>query len=104
MSRIMELARRAFTAVLVCTTFLAGPAWPQARALPSGDVQAIYQRLYQKIARIKIFDHHAHPGFGDDPDVDAQATPPQHQPLRARETNPNSRWRRSRCLVIPIPT
>ena len=88
MSRIMQLARHVFIALLVCTTFLAGRAWPQARALPSGDVQAIYQRLYQKIARIKIFDHHAHPGFGDDPDVDAQATPPQHQPLRARETNP----------------
>src|ERR1700739_975945 len=67
---------------------LAMPAWPQSRALPSGDVPAIYQRLLEKIKSIKIFDHHAHPGFGDDSDVDAQATPPQHLPLRQRETNP----------------
>jgi hypothetical protein len=44
--------------------------------------------LLPPISQIRIFDHHAHPGFGDDPDVDAQATPPQHLPLRARETNP----------------
>jgi hypothetical protein len=64
------------------------PAWPQSRALPSGDVPAIYQRLLEKIKTIKIFDHHAHPGFGDDTDVDAQATPPEHLPFRERETNP----------------
>lgn len=64
------------------------PAWPQSRALPSGDVPAIYQRLLMQIQSIKIFDHHAHPGFGDDSDVDAQATPPEHLPFRERETNP----------------
>lgn len=64
------------------------PAWPQSRALPSGDVPSIYQRLLEKIKTIKIFDHHAHPGFGDDTDVDAQATPPEHLPFRERETNP----------------
>jgi hypothetical protein len=53
-----------------------------------GDVQAIYQRLLEKIKTIKIFDHHAHPGYGDDSDVDAQATPPEHLPFRERETNP----------------
>src|ERR1700730_6785509 len=63
------------------------PAWPQSHALPSGDVPAIYQRLLEKIKTIKIFDHHAHPGFGDDTDVDAQATPPEHLPVRQRETN-----------------
>ncbi len=67
---------------------LTGTAWPQSHALPSGDVQAIYKRLLPQIEAIKIFDHHAHPGFGDDSDVDAQATPPQHLPYRARETNP----------------
>jgi hypothetical protein len=64
------------------------PAWAQSRALPSGDVQGIYQRLLEKIKTIKIFDHHAHPGYGDDSDVDAQATPPEHLPFRERETNP----------------
>ena len=64
------------------------PAAAQSHALPSGDVQAIYQRLLEKIKTIPIFDHHAHPGFGDDSDVDAQATPPEHLPLRERDTNP----------------
>jgi hypothetical protein len=64
------------------------PASPQSRALPTGDVQGIYQRLLERIKTIKIFDHHAHPGYGDDSDVDAQATPPQHLPFRERETNP----------------
>jgi hypothetical protein len=73
-------------AILASTWTL--PALAQSRALPSGDVQAIYQRLLEKIKSIKIFDHHAHPGFGDDSDVDAQATPPQHLPLRERDTNP----------------
>ena len=63
-------------------------AWVQSRALASGDAPAIYQRLLERIKTIKIFDHHAHPGFGDDSDVDAQATPPQHLPFRERDTNP----------------
>jgi len=67
---------------------LAISASAQSRALPSGNVQAIYQRLLDRIKAIKIFDHHAHPGFGDDSDVDAQATPPLHLPFRQRETNP----------------
>ena len=74
------------TAILAAAGTL--PAWAQSRALPTGDVQGIYQRLLEKIKSIKIFDHHAHPGFGDDSDVDAQATPPQHLPFRERETNP----------------
>jgi len=64
------------------------PASAQSHALPTGDVQQIYQRLLAKIKTIKIFDHHAHPGFGDDSDVDAQATPPEHLPFRERSTNP----------------
>ena len=60
----------------------------QAKALPQADVQAIYKRLEPRIAKILIFDHHAHPGFGDDSDVDAQSAPPQHLPLRARDSNP----------------
>src|ERR1700736_1962983 len=79
------------TNVLLAGMFLltlSGAAWAQSHALPSGDVQTIYKRLLPQIESIKIFDHHAHPGFGDDSDVDAQATPPQHLPYRARETNP----------------
>ncbi len=72
----------------VLTASISIPAWSQARALPTGDVQAIYRRLLEQIKTIKIFDHHAHPGFGDDSDVDAQATPPEHLPFRQRDTNP----------------
>ena len=72
---------------LVCI-LLPLTALSQSHALPQEDVQAIYRRLMQKIEPIKIFDHHAHPGFGNDADVDAQSAPPQHLPLRARETNP----------------
>src|SRR5579864_2527270 len=82
--------KRAQALVVIAILAAAGafPAWAQSHALPSGDVQAIYQRLLEKIKSIKIFDHHAHPGFGDDSDVDAQATPPEHLPFRERETNP----------------
>lgn len=64
------------------------PATAQARPFPGDDVQAIYQRLLPRIERIRIFDHHAHPGYPDDPDIDAQAIPPSHTPLRLRDSNP----------------
>jgi hypothetical protein len=77
---------------LVCTLvyiLLPVVAFSQSHALPQEDVQANYRRLMKEIESIKIFDHHAHPGFGDDADVDAQTAPPgMHVPLRERETNP----------------
>jgi len=63
-------------------------AWGQARAYPGPDLQATYQRLLAAIEKIPIFDHHAHPGFPDDPDVDAMAAPPGSAPLRERLDNP----------------
>ena len=61
----------------------------QARPLPGPDVQEIYQRLLPQIEKISAFDHHAHPGFGDDPDVDAMAAPPNASaPFRTRDDNP----------------
>jgi uncharacterized protein len=61
----------------------------QARPFPGADVQQIYQRLLPQIEKIPMFDHHAHPGFADDPDVDAMAAPPdESSALRARDTNP----------------
>jgi hypothetical protein len=60
----------------------------QARPLPGPDLQQIYQRLLPQIERIPIFDHHAHPAFSDDPDVDAMASPPGSAALRERDTNP----------------
>lgn len=61
----------------------------QARPFPGGDVQQIYQRLLPQIQKIQAFDHHAHPGFADDPDVDAMAAPPNaSEAVRTRDDNP----------------
>jgi len=61
----------------------------QARPFPGPDVQQIYQRLLPQIEKIPAFDHHAHPGFADDPDVDAMAAPPgASEALRTRDDNP----------------
>jgi uncharacterized protein len=61
----------------------------QAQPLPGPDVQQIYQRLLPQIEKIPAFDHHAHPGFSDDPDVDAMAAPPDaSEALRQRDDNP----------------
>ena len=64
-------------------------AFSQARPLPGPDVAQIYQRLLPQIEKIPIFDHHAHPGFYDDSDVDAMAAPPGGSALlRERDDNP----------------
>src|SRR6201987_4351774 len=61
----------------------------QSRPLASAeDIHTIYNRLLPQIEKIPIFDHHAHPGFPDDTDVDAMASPPGSAPLRERDTNP----------------
>jgi uncharacterized protein len=85
------LLRRAegLVLILLCSFAAAVPRVnAQARPLPGSDVQAIYQHLLPEIERIPIFDHHAHPAYPDDPDVDAMAIPPSHPPLRLRDTNP----------------
>src|SRR5205814_6811088 len=63
------------------------PSFGQARPLSGPDVQQIYQRLLPQIEKIPIFNHHAHPGFFDDPDVDAMAAPPGSAELRERDSN-----------------
>jgi len=67
---------------------LSAVATGQARPLPGPDIQQIYQRLLPQIEKIPMFDHHAHPGFSDDSDVDAMASPPGSAALRERDTNP----------------
>jgi hypothetical protein len=74
------------SAWVVCVVSLT--AFGQARPLPGPDVAQIYQRLLPQIEKIPIFDHHAHPGFSDDPDVDAMASPPGSVAMRERDTNP----------------
>jgi hypothetical protein len=73
----------------VVVLLLAGLCAAQARPFPGGDVQQIYQRLLPQIEKIQAFDHHAHPGYADDPDVDAMAAPPNaSESLRTRDDNP----------------
>jgi hypothetical protein len=68
-----------------CSSF----AGAQARPFPAPDLQQIYQRLLPQIEKIPAFDHHAHPGFADDPDVDAMASAPDTSlPQRTRADNP----------------
>jgi uncharacterized protein len=68
---------------------LASIAAGQARPLLGSDLQQIYQRLLPEIEKIPAFDHHAHPGFADDPDIDAMAAPPDaSEPVRTRADNP----------------
>src|SRR5438309_10317910 len=80
------MSRRIWLRVLaVCG--LCAAALGQARPLPGPDVTQIYQRLLPQVEKIPIFDHHAHPGFPDDPDVDAMAAPPGSAALRERDSN-----------------
>src|ERR1700756_3304867 len=78
------------TLIFVCAAVSLGSlAAAQARPFPGPDVQQIYQRLLPQIEKIPAFDHQAHPGFPDDPDVDAMAAPPNASaPFRTRDDNP----------------
>ncbi len=61
----------------------------QAAPYPSGEVKKAYERLLKKIDAIPIYDNHAHPGFADDNDVDAMASPPgESAAFRLRDDNP----------------
>jgi len=78
------------TLVVSCgIMFLSSFAPAQARPFPGSDVEQIYQRLLPRVEKIPAFDHHAHPGFSDDADVDAMAAPPNASAaLRTRDDNP----------------
>lgn len=60
----------------------------QARPYPGPDLPQLYQHYLDVVNNIPAFDHHAHPGFADDPDVDAMAAPPGSSAFRERDTNP----------------
>jgi uncharacterized protein len=78
-------------AALVAGLLVAGlhPA-AQSHPLVSLTAAPIYQRLLPKISQIKLFDHHAHPAFPDDADVDVAPPPPGASPRRLREDNPET--------------
>jgi uncharacterized protein len=80
---------------LVVAACIAGTILARAQQVPQPlpdagiDLQATYTRLLAAINKIPIFDDHGHPGFADDPDVDAMAsTPAGSVPYRLRTGNP----------------
>ena len=77
--------------VLVSLVAAATPvlAAAQSRPVVSAPAARYYARLLAEITRIKIFDHHAHPGFADDPEVDAAPAPAGSVPYRLRPENPD---------------
>jgi uncharacterized protein len=77
-------------ALLATFGFAASHAGAQSRPLVAPEAAAIYQRLLPRISRIKLFDHHAHPAFPGDPDVDIAPPPPGATPLRLRPENPET--------------
>src|SRR5581483_7677199 len=76
------------TAAVATAAFAAGRPAAQSRVLVHPAAASIYHRLLPQIERIKIFDHHAHPAFPNDADVDIAPPPPGATPLRQREDNP----------------
>ena len=60
----------------------------QSRALVHPSASAEYDRLLAAITKIKILDHHGHPSFPDDENVDAAPVPPGNAPWRLRPDNP----------------
>ena len=64
----------------MATTILAGAQQlPEPFPASASDVQATYTRLLTAITKIPIFDNHGHPGFADDPDVDAMSIAARRQ-------------------------
>ncbi len=85
MKSFSRLLGSAFISISLLPVF----AWAQARPFPGPELQQIYERLLPQIETIPAFDHHAHPGFADDPDIDAMASAPDTSlPLRTRDDNP----------------
>ena len=78
-----------FGMAILMSAGLAQLAAGQAKPYPSGDVQKTYERLLKEIDKIPMYDNHAHPGYADDSDVDAMASPPDESAtLRLRDDNP----------------
>jgi uncharacterized protein len=76
-------------ALLAALGVTAAHAGAQSRPLVAPEAAAIYRRLLPQISRIKIFDHHAHPGVAGDPEVDPAPVPEGAVPLRLTPGNPD---------------
>ena len=80
--------KRGLKPLIILMVAMPPAALAQARPFPGPALPQIYQRLLTQIDKIPAFDHHAHPGFPDDTDVDAMAAPPGSAALRERDSNP----------------
>ena len=84
--RIRASATLLLTLSLPC---LEAQAPQLSRPFPTAETERLYAELLPEIRKIAVFDNHSHPGFADDPDVDAQAAPPgMTLALRLRDNNP----------------
>ena len=90
----MSFFRGCAVSIALAALFLAASALfaqqlPEAVPPSAVAYQQTYDRLLKIIDAIPIFDNHGHPGFADDPNVDAMASPPElTTPLRLRADNP----------------
>lgn len=85
----MKRLFREVAVAAVVASASASLACAQSSPYPATDVHKLYQELLGKINAIPLYDNHAHPGFADDPDVDAMAAPPDESSvLRLRDDNP----------------
>ena len=76
-------------AALTLAILAARSAGAQSSPYPSADLPKLYLKLLAKIDAIPLYDNHAHPGFADDADVDAMASPPdESNAFRLRVDNP----------------
>jgi uncharacterized protein len=83
----MPMTKNTFLLVLILC-LASAIASAQARPYPGPDLPQLYQHYLDVVNNIPAFDHHAHPGFADDSDVDAMASPPGSAAFRERDTNP----------------
>src|SRR5215469_7301277 len=80
-------------AFITCLLLVVGSAFaqqaPEATPASTAAYQQTYDRLLKAIDAIPIFDNHGHPGFADDPNVDAMVSPPDaSSAFRLRADNP----------------
>jgi hypothetical protein len=76
-------------AAFALSSGLAASTGAQSSPYPAANLPMLYEDLLAKIDAIPIYDNHAHPGFADDSDVDAMASPAgESSVLRLRDDNP----------------
>ena len=94
---------RPLCALVAVAVALAGSRRPaaQSRPLVAPAAEAIYERLLPEIERIRIFDHHAHPGFAGDPEIDPAPALPGNILVRLRPDNPD--WAAAAHALFAFP-